>query len=151
LFLSRLEKDGARNVLFHNNGDGTFTDVSARAGIGGPLYSFSAFFFDYDNDAWPDLFVVGFNVSGVADVAADYLGLPSDGERAHLYHNNRDGTFTDVTAQARLNRVILGMGINFGDLDNDGWLDFYVGTGNPNLDMLVPNRMFHNAGGRYFQ
>jgi hypothetical protein len=87
----------------------------------------------------------------VADVAADYLSLPSEGERACLYHNNRDGTFTDVSKAARLNKVILGMGINYGDLDNDGFLDFYVGTGNPNLDVLVPNRMFRNAGGNLFQ
>jgi hypothetical protein len=151
LFLTRLEQGGARNILYHNNGNGTFTDVAEKAGIEGPRYSFPAFFFDYDNDGWQDLFVSGFNVRGVADIAADYLGLPTQGERACLYHNNRDGTFTDVSKAARLDKVVLGMGINYGDLDNDGYLDFYVGTGNPNLDVLVPNRMFRNAGGRLFQ
>ena len=54
---------------------------------------------------------------------------PHIAEKAKLYHNNHDGTFTDVSKQAHLDKVILGMGINYGDLDNDGWLDFYVGTG----------------------
>jgi hypothetical protein len=94
---------------------------------------------------------VGYRVEGVQDVAADYLHLPSHGEKSHLYRNNRNGTFSDVTKAAHLDKVILGMGINFGDLDNDGFLDFYVGTGTPDMDMLVPNRMFRNSGGKYFQ
>ena len=86
----------------------------------------------------------------VGDIAADYLGLPTNAEKARLYHNNGDGTFTDVTKQAHLDKVIHGMGINYGDLDNDGWLDFYVGTGDPEIGMLIPNRMFRNHDGRYF-
>ena len=151
LFLSRLEEGGARNVLYRNDGNGTFVDVAEAAGIRGPRFSFPAAFFDYDNDGWTDLFVCGFNVSTLAEVAADYLGRPQGGERPRLYRNNRDGTFTDVTRQAGLDRLILGMGINVGDLDNDGWLDLYVGTGNPSLDMVIPNRMFRNDGGRRFQ
>ena len=85
------------------------------------------------------------------DVAADYLGLPTDAERARLYRNRGDGTFEDVTKAAGLYRVIPAMGLNFGDLDNDGWLDFYLGTGNPDLSTLVPNRMFRNDGGPRFQ
>jgi hypothetical protein len=86
----------------------------------------------------------------VADVANDYLGLPTTAEKAKLYHNNHDGTFTDISKEAHLNKVILGMGLNYGDLDNDGWLDFYAGTGNPNLGMLIPKRMFRNHDGKYF-
>lgn len=144
-------REGGQCVLFHNNHDGTFTNVAEKAGITAPKHSFSSFFFDYDNDGWPDLFITGYKVDGVEDVAADYLGLPTTAERSHLYHNNRNGTFTDVTKQMHLDKVILGMGINFGDLDNDGFPDFYVGTGNPDLMTIAPNRMFRNNGGKYFQ
>jgi hypothetical protein len=68
-----------------------------------------------------------------------------------LYRNQGDGTFADVTREAGLDRVLVSMGANFGDLDNDGYLDFYVGTGEPGLGALMPNRMFRNAGGERFQ
>ena len=84
-------------------------------------------------------------------MAADYLGLPTHAERSRLYRNKGDGTFEDVTKAMGLYRVVPGMGINYGDLDNDGWLDFYQGTGNPELSMVVPNRMFRNDRGRVFQ
>ena len=151
---------GQPNVLLRNDGPAgadrsptapwKFTDVSAQAGVNGQSSSFSCFFFDYDNDGWPDLYVSGYGDVSVGDVAADYLGLPTNAVKARLYHNNHDGTFSDVTRQAHLDKVIQGMGTNFGDLDNDGWLDFYVGTGNPDLETLIPNRMFRNHDGRFF-
>ena len=128
-----------------------FTDVAAAAGVTEPILSFPTWFFDFDNDGWEDIFVSGYQMTNVGDVAADYLGLPHQGELPRLYHNNHDETFTDVTKQARLDHVLLSMGSNYGDLDNDGWLDFYVATGDPNLSTLVPNRMFRNAEGRFFQ
>ncbi len=158
-----LSVQGHPNVMFRNDGpasaDGSrrapwkFTDITAQAGVQEPTYSFSCFFFDYDNDGWPDLFVTGYSFLNVdvGLVARDYLGLPANADYPRLYRNNRDGTFTDVTREAHLHKLMWGMGINFGDLDNDGWLDFYVGTGNPELGFLTPNRMFRNAGGRYFQ
>ena len=100
--------------------------------------------FDYDNDGWPDIFFV--NGTTLEDMKAGKSG-PTN----HLYRNNHDGTFTDVTVQCGLNHVIVGMGANFGDLDNDGYLDFYVGTGNPDLETIVPNRMFRNDAGKRFQ
>ncbi len=75
----------------------------------------------------------------------------AQGERPRLYRNNRDGTFTDVSRQVGLDKLLLTMGANFGDLDNDGWLDFYLGTGAPPLTMLIPNRMFRNDRGKAFQ
>jgi hypothetical protein len=154
---------GGDNLLLHNDGPAgaagrgwRFTNAAATAGVTAPRASFGAFFFDYDNDGWLDLFVAGYGKKSadglpvVEDVAADYLGLPSDGETGRLYHNER-GTFRDVTAAAHLDRVVPAMGLNFGDLDNDGWLDFYLGTGTPDLGMLIPNRMFRNAEGRTFQ
>jgi hypothetical protein len=152
LFLSIAE---ARNVLFHNDGpsaDGgwRFSNVSAKAGVEAPIKSFPTAFFDYDNDGWLDLFVGPFQ-SGAEDVAADYLGLETGADRARLYHNERNGTFSDVTKAAGLWRVTPSMGLNYGDLDNDGWLDLYIGTGNPEFATLVPNLMFRNDGGRRFE
>src|SRR5436190_5472466 len=95
--------------------------------------------------------VTGYVIKDVGDIAADYLGLPHSGEKARLYHNNHDGTFTDVSEATGVSKMLYAMGCNFGDLDNDGWLDFYVGTGDPDLSVLIPNRMFRNDGGRKFQ
>ncbi len=146
LFLS----GGGAKVLYHNNGNGTFTNVTEKAGISSPILSFGAFFFDYDNDGWADLFVMDYDVRDNTNVMRDIQGLPVSCDTSHLYHNNRNGTFTDVTKPMRLNKVMMGMGLNFGDLDNDGYLDFYAGTGNPDLTTLIPNRMFRNAGGKFF-
>jgi len=147
---------GGDNFLFHNDGPGAapgswrFTNVAAAAGVTEPKTSFPTCFFDYDNDGFLDLFVSGYGAMA-EDVAADYLGLPTSGERARLYHNRGDGTFEDVTRAKGLYRVIIGMGLNYGDLDNDGFLDLYVGTGNPYFSTLVPNLLFRNDGGRRFQ
>ena len=68
----------------------------------------------------------------------------------YLYRNNRDGTFTNVAKEMGLDKPVFAMGANFGDIDNDGWLDMYLGTGNPDFTSLVPNRMFKNIGGQKF-
>ncbi|MBI4664299.1 MAG: CRTAC1 family protein [Verrucomicrobia bacterium] len=149
---------GRANLLFRNDGprattelDWKFTDVSRSARVQEPNYSFPTWFWDYDNDGWPDIFVAGYNIKDVGDIAADYLNLPHNGERARLYRNNGDGTFADVTKSAGLFKIIHAMGSNFGDVDNDGYLDIYAGTGNPDLSTLMPNRMFRNANGQFFQ
>ncbi|MBL9139158.1 MAG: CRTAC1 family protein [Verrucomicrobiales bacterium] len=148
------------NLLFRNDGASSatvtdparwrFTEVAPSAGVTEPARSFPTWFWDYDNDGWLDLFVSGYGYRDVGDVAADYLGLPHQATLPRLYRNRGDGTFEDVTRAARLNRVLLAMGSNFGDLDNDGWLDFYVGTGDPDLATLIPNRLFRNEGGQRF-
>ena len=156
-----ISRKGAPNILFRNDGPlnpasprpdrWKFTDVTAQAGVAEPIHSFATWFFDYDNDGWPDLYVSGFYVEGFDDIAAFEMGLPYKAETPRLYHNNHDGTFTDVTKQMHLDRAILVMGANFGDLDNDGWLDVYLGDGDPSYESLLPNRMFRNAGGKVFQ
>jgi hypothetical protein len=161
LFLSRF---GEPNQLFHNDGPGAdgvwrFTDVTATAGVAEPRMSFPAWFWDYDNDGWLDLLVApysGLFGDSLAAVAADFLGQPTDLERGRLYRNQgRDAAgvvrFRDVSAATGFDRPLLAMGANFGDLDNDGWLDAYFGTGEPDLKTLIPNRMFRNDGGRRFQ
>jgi hypothetical protein len=152
LYLSCVD---GKNILFHNDGTNSagqwkFSDATERAGLKASR-TFPTWSFDYDNDGWEDIFVSGYAAPDVGDIAADYLGLRTKGVQATLYHNNHDGTFTDVAAQTHLNHVFLTMGCNFGDLDNDGWLDFYLGTGNPDFTMLTPKRMFRNNEGKFFQ
>ena len=152
---------GVSNRLFRNDGPldpanprparWKFTDVTAQAGVAEPIHSFATWFFDYDNDGWPDIFVAGFYVESFNDIGAFEMGLPFKAETPRLYHNNHDGTFTDVTKQVKLDRAILVMGSSFGDLDNDGWLDIYLGTGDPTYESLLPNRMFRNNAGKNFQ
>jgi hypothetical protein len=154
LYVSRL---GQSNVLLRNAGPASsenprwrFEDVTDSAGVGDPVFSFPTWFFDYDNDGWLDIFVSGYRAASVGDVAADYLGLPHRAETPRLYRNLGNGRFENRTADMNLNTVLLGMGANYGDLDNDGWLDFYIGTGEPDLAAIVPNRMFRNTKGQRF-
>jgi hypothetical protein len=147
-----LRNDGPAGADRSPSAPWKFTEVTEEAGLAGPAQSYTSWFWDYDNDGWADLFIVGYAVHDVGDVAASYLGLPFAAQRGRLYRNNRDGTFTDVTKECGLDTRVLGcMGASFGDLDNDGWLDFYLGTGNVDLSTLMPNRMFRNDGGKRFQ
>ncbi|MCH8206665.1 MAG: VCBS repeat-containing protein [Chloroflexi bacterium] len=146
LYVSNFEAD---NRLYHNNGDGTFTDVASELGVTEPVPSFATWFWDYNNDGWLDLFVAGYGYR-IEDVAADYLGLPNDGARMRLYKNDGAGGFIDVTRETGLYRVHLVMAANFGDLDNDGFLDFYLGTGYPRYDALAPNIAYRNNDGLSF-
>jgi hypothetical protein len=147
IYVSNL---GAENFLYHNNGDGTFTNVARRLQVERPLLSFPAWFFDYDNDGWLDLYVSAFTFS-LTQVMRSYLGLtvPQD-DMPRLYRNTGKGTFEDVTAKVGLARAVMTMGANFGDVDNDGFLDFYLGTGNPSYASLIPNLLFRNHEGKYF-
>ena len=85
------------------------------------------------------------------DIVLEHQGRPHRGQLPRLYRNNGDGTSADVSRVARLDRIMVGMGSNCGDLDNDGFLDIYLGTGDPDYRMLIPNLMFRNAGGEFFQ
>lgn len=141
------------NRLYHNNGDGTFTDVTEKAGVQGSFYSIGVAVADYDNDGYPDLFVVGAN-------------------GYQLFHNNGNGTFTDVTEQAGLRKAHPELAHGFAaaagwfDYDNDGRLDLFVVNylkWSPDKDVScavkgmktycspdsyagLPNLLFHNNG-----
>jgi hypothetical protein len=148
---------GGRNRLFRNDGPSSaggpwrFTDVAATAGVDKQRNTFATWFFDYDNDGWPDLFVAGYSTASMNDVGAFEIGHPYHAETPRLYRNNHDGTFEDVSKKVHLDRAILAMGANFGDLDNDGWLDLYLGTGESFYQSLLPNRMFRNHAGADFE
>lgn len=146
LFLNNLTGFGQ---LFANNGDGTFTNVSISQGVDGPEKGFSCWAWDYDNDGWLDIFATSYDRS-ISAVIKGLMGEPHDRKRGALYHNLGGGGFEDLVKEAGLDKVFATMGSNFADFDNDGFLDIYLGTGEPDIDLLVPNRMFKNVGGRRF-
>ncbi len=157
LYLSVLDRP---NKLYLNRGgttseDWRFEEAGASAGVQEPVRSFPVLFWDYDNDGWEDLFVAGFDpmLASVAagETAAQYLGRPTRAQKNRLYRNNGDGTFTDVAREVGLDLSLWAMGINFGDLDNDGYPDLYVGTGTPFMTSILPNRMFLNERGAGFR
>lgn len=157
LYLSNV--DGENKLFVNRGGDAPdkwiFEDISAKAGVTNPLNSFPAFFFDYDNDGNDDIFVTDFTIDPKDPTAAplvrEYMGKQPQGDWLRLYRNNGNETFTDVHRTLGLHTITYAMGNNFGDLDNDGWLDVYLGTGKPDLRTVVPNRMFHNLGGKKFE
>jgi hypothetical protein len=192
---------GVANILFRNNGDGTFTDISVKAGIANPNgKTLGIAFADFDQDGWTDIYVAndsvqcflyrnkhdgtfeevslaagaGFNEDGktFAGMGTDFADYDNDGypdiivtdlsdERYVLFHNNRDGTFTDATNESGLGRAThaySGWSTRFFDFDNDGWKDIFVAQGHvmdtievtsPNLSYLQPPLMMKNDGGKF--
>jgi enediyne biosynthesis protein E4 len=132
------------NVLYHNNGNGTFTNVTAKAGVACKgEWSTGAAFFDYDNDGKSDLFVgvylkydAVYRLFYEADIYPGPLAYPA--MKSHLFHNNGDGTFTDVTQKAKVDKEGRAMGALPVDYDNDGWVDLFVANDN------TPNFLYHN-------
>ncbi|MSQ95696.1 MAG: CRTAC1 family protein [Gemmataceae bacterium] len=146
LFTSYL---GAPSQLFHNNGNGTFTEVTKEMGIDGPAIGFSSWAFDFDNDGFLDIYVTCYDRS-LGDIVKGMIGQPHARDISRLYRNVGGKKFVDVTMEMGLDRVFATMGSNFADFDNDGYLDFYLATGDPDLATLVPNRMFKNLAGKGF-
>lgn len=140
LFLSLV----GDNRLYRNNQDGTFTNVTHQAGVADPPSSFPTWFFDYDNDGQLDLFV-GCNSGPVGVLNTDI--------RFHLmklYRNEGEGRFKDIAGDLGLDYPAEPMGANFEDLNNDGWLDFYLATGNVAFSEIRPNVMFRNNAAKSF-
>nr|WKN36123.1 CRTAC1 family protein [Tunicatimonas sp. TK19036] len=161
IFISALD-DRTSNRLYQHQGLDSlgiprFREVTHEAGLDEKISSFPTWFFDYDNDGWLDLFVAGYQRNGTVissithDIAAEYLKIPHSAETARLYRNQGDGTFSNISSQVNLNRITYAMGANFGDLDNDGYLDMYMSTGEVSFASIIPNRMFRNNQGKQFQ
>ncbi len=159
-FVDILVTNYGDNVLYHNNGNGTFTDVTAKAGVAMSRHPFkaSACWLDADNDGYLDLFVTHYFQWTFKDNADDYCGEKKSGYRTYctpdvfrplpnvLFRNNGDGTFTDISAKAGLNRYLSkGMGVAIGDYDNDGRMDIFV------TNDKMPNFLYHNEGGGVFK
>jgi len=142
------------NHLYHNNGNGTFTDVTAKAGVGGSGWSTSAAWVDLDGDGYLDLVVLRYLDWDFADV---WCGEHREGYRAYchpenfkavpplVYHNNGDGTFTEVAAKLGLAKPAKGLGVAFEDYDKDGHLDLFFA----NDSML--EYLYHNKGDGTFE
>jgi len=148
------------NVLYRNNGDGTFTDVTAKAGVADGRNSMGASFGDYDNDGFVDLVVTNYvsfhldklpGFGGIptckyrgVDVQCGPRGLPGDGDA--LFHNNGDGTFTDVSKSARVDdpNGYYGLGVTWVDFNNTGKQDIFI-----NND-ATPNFLYKNEGNGKF-
>lgn len=156
---------GGTNRLYHNRRDGTFEDVAKASGVTHPLASFPAWFWDYNNDGHLDLFVSCSNGStGVLKVnpfglSGELSGIPPSVRQLQkdaklelmaLYQGDGTGNFENVSATVGLNYPTLPMGANFGDLNNDGFLDFYLGTGDVAYSEIMPNVMFLNQQGTKF-
>jgi tetratricopeptide (TPR) repeat protein len=146
LFLSNAM---GRSQLYHNNGDGTFTDVSATAGFDDHCIGSTAFWIDYDNDGWLDL--VQFTWSDHEDVVHTMrTGRgPEDGHPLRLYHNNRNGTFTLVSEKMGIDGCWGTMSGNAGDFNNDGVMDLVLGNGSPRMDRVEPLVLLENTGGKF--
>jgi hypothetical protein len=143
-----------RSILYHNNGDGTFSDVTERAGVAAPGWASSAVWFDYDNDGRLDLFVcrfVEFNKSmnkscGDSQKGERYYCIPRvyPPSRSWLFHNNGDGTFTDVSQETGIAKAMgKAWGVVATDINNDGWMDLFVAND------TVANFLFLNRHGKF--
>ena len=146
------------NRLYLNEG-GRFQDAAVRTGVTEPeRESFATWFFDYDNDGDLDIYVGDYR-NQATEVVASYMGSDPGAGQPLLYRNDcgpEPGCggrlrLTEVSRQLGIRRPALPMGANYGDLDNDGWLDFYLGTGEPDLASLMPNVMYRFDGRRFHE
>ncbi len=135
--------------LFRNLGDGRFEDVSVKAGIRTQTQAYTPEFFDFDNDGNLDIFVSTYPSTArkVEDMIDAHLtGVAPSPQRQLLFRNNGDGTFRNISDQAGITGWYGGMSSQVGDLDNDGFDEIMIGTGNPALDWTEPKPLFHNNG-----
>lgn len=141
--------DRSPNRLYRNEGKWKFAEVARQAGVVQPPHNgFVCFFFDYNNDGRPDILTTSLApwdavVEGLRD---GYRPLTLHPDTNRLFKNNGNGTFTDVTLAAGLYYPTGTMGAGVADIDNDGFVDIYLGTGDPQLSRLEPNRVFRNRG-----
>ncbi|MBC7926584.1 MAG: VCBS repeat-containing protein [Bryobacteraceae bacterium] len=145
--------NGLRNSpdrLYRNDGRLHFTDVTKAAGVQQPPHmGYVAFFTDYNNDSWPDLLVTSLAPwDAVVQSLTRMFRMPDlrtlHPDAVRLFRNKGDGTFTDATVESNLVFPMGVMGAGVADLDNDGDIDFYFGTGDPQLTRIEPNRLFRN-------
>lgn len=164
---------GSSPRLYRNRGNGTFENVAPKLGINRPKTPFTVWFWDFDNDGTRDLYVScssgdidvlslgaisetktprssGFVELATREVGASNRPIMSQYEIAALYRGDGKGGFTDVSGEQNLMYPTEPMGANFGDLNGDGYQDFYLATGNLGYEELRPNVMFLNRGGTGF-
>lgn len=152
-YLSSIDSD---NALYENKTKHSkvgFAKSSANTILKNPPKSFPTFAFDFNNDGYEDLFVTSYNVED--SPANAYMksksGLLNHAHRPYVYKNNGNFQFTDVAVEMGITEDVYAMGCNFGDINVDGYLDIYLGTGNPIYQGLVPNKMYLNIEGKRFE
>ena len=151
---------GASNFLFKNTGVSEkgiprFQNVSPTANVGLPIMSFPTWFWDYNNDGLLDIFCAAFGTdtqqrTSAATIAANNYSGKKVGATPKVYLNKGNLQFEEVSQRLGLDEGMLAMGSNYGDLNNDGFEDFYIGTGEPDLTAIVPNKMYLNSNGQKF-
>ena len=158
IYISTLHPS-SKNLLFINKGvdeagNIRFEEQGALVGLGEKISSFPTWSVDYNNDGLMDIFVAGYKRSDfytiVPDIVKEYLGESNGAETMRLYQNNGD-SFTDVSTEVGLNKIGYAMGANYGDLDNDGYPDIYLSTGEVSFESIIPNKVFRNNSGKEFQ
>jgi FG-GAP-like repeat/ASPIC and UnbV len=148
LFVSNM---GQPSRLYHNDGNGKFSDVAPALGVTGADISFACWFWDYDNDGRLDLYVNDYRAR-ITEVLCSTLKLKVDGSsHPRLYRNLGPDGFNEVSREVGLDRAMAPMGANFGDVDNDGYLDLYLGTGDMSYEGLDVSLMFKNVEGGLFE
>ena len=152
-----LSTMNGQQILLHNRRlpgqSAAFELLTRQAGLPEGSIMFPTGFFDYDNDGWLDIFFCNYEFTRPLSYYCAKEALQPSGDmtgKMYLFHNNHDGTFSDVSKTAGVNKTVFAMGANFGDIDNDGYLDLFFGTGNPNYRSLLPNRLYKNLGGKKF-
>jgi hypothetical protein len=135
--------------LFRNNGDGTFTDVTDKAGVGNYTLAFGAQFFDIDDDGWLDIIQYSWAIHEDVIHSLETGETPPYGHPTRVYRNNRDGTFTLVSRELGIIECWGSMSGNAADLNNDGFPDIALGNGGPLMDRTEPMVVLENDGKRF--
>ncbi len=152
---------GEENRLYQNQGNGTFVDVAPKLGVhqqgsDNPRKqrTFQSWFFDANNDGWLDIFAASYPLGGMGGscdgTAGSLFGEGVTDETCRFWLNDTKGGYRDVTEEYGLFRSVSVMGANICDVDNDGWMDFYLATGAPAYEVFLPNMLWMNQGGAKF-
>lgn len=152
IYLSTMNE---RDYLFKNvssDGNTKFEDVTELTGLTDKTATFATWFFDFNNDGWQDIITCNydFKASLSTYLGAYYENIDLNNEGIIHIYQNVQGKFLNVTDSIGIDIPVFAMGANFGDIDNDGYPDMMFGTGNPNFESLIPNRLFKNENGKKF-
>lgn len=155
IYISNLQGDNLYFESVVSNGTlSSYKENAKSAGITYPQSSFPCWTFDVNNDGFEDLYVASYDKTAFRDqsgqLALDLLGMNPQAESNYLYINKGDGSFKVATDSFFKERSLATMGCNYGDINNDGFIDFYLGTGAPDYRAVVPNRLFINNEGNSF-